>query len=195
MIEKSDKELLALFLQGDNANKAFSLIVQKHQRKLYAIIRRVLIDHDDTNDVLQNTFIKAWNGLSSFREEAQLSTWLYRIASNETLSFLRQSKRDRHLSIDQLYTDSNYSVGNAIGPSAEEIEKKLHHAIQQLPEKQRLVFTMKYYEDLTYEQMSDILGTSVGALKASFHIAAKKIEEEITNGALNLSPANASNNK
>lgn len=156
---------------------AFSEVVRSYQERLYWHIRKMVLSHEDANDVLQNTFMKAWNGLDGFRGDSQVSTWLYRIATNETLTFLA-NKRMRNLnSIDDvedvllqnLKADS-YFNGN-------EIQLKLQEAILTLPEKQRLVFNMKYFDDITYEQMESITGTSVGALKASYHHAVKKIEK------------------
>jgi RNA polymerase sigma-70 factor (ECF subfamily) len=176
MIEISDKELTAQFRDEKTRQVAFRKIVERYQKRLYWHIRRMLIDHDDTDDVLQNCFIKVWKGLDNFKEDSQLYTWLYRIATNETLSFIRQQKAERYVrfgdveqSIEGKLEDDNYFSGDAI-------QKKLQVAIAQLPEKQRLVFTMKYFEDMKYEDMSVVLETSVGALKASYHHAVKKIE-------------------
>lgn len=176
MSDYSDKELLDLFLHGSNRNYAFNLIVVKHQKKLYHVIRRLVIDHDDTNDLLQNTFIKAWNHLESFREESNLSTWLYRIASNEALTFLTSKRKKVTQSLENIqpYTSHQDTI------TGHEIQEKLLKAIHTLPEKQRIVFNMKYYDELKYEEMSEILQTSVGALKASYHHAVKKIEEFLT---------------
>lgn len=148
-----------------------------YQEKLYWHIRKMLLSHDDTNDVLQNTFLKAWNGIDNFRGESQISTWLYRIATNETLTFLA-NKRIRNIQsindvedllLQNLRSD-NYINGN-------EAQLKLQRAILTLPEKQRLVFNMKYFDEMKYEEMEAILGTTVGALKASYHHAVKKIEK------------------
>ena len=176
MPEISDKELTAQFRDEKTRQAAFRKIVERYQKKLYWHIRRMLLDHDDTDDVLQNCFIKVWKGLDNFKEDSQLYTWLYRIATNETLSFIRQQKAERYVrfgdveqSIEGKLENDNYFNGDAI-------QKKLQVAIAQLPEKQRLVFTMKYFEDMKYEDMSAVLDTSVGALKASYHHAVKKIE-------------------
>ncbi len=174
--EISDKELIAQFREERTRQSAFKKIVERYQKRLYWHIRRMLIDHDDTDDVLQNVFIKSWKGLDNFKEDSQLFTWLYRIATNETLSFIRQKKAERYVrfgdveeSIESTLENDNYFNGDAI-------QKKLQVAIAQLPEKQRLVFTMKYFEDMKYDDMSAVLETSVGALKASYHHAVKKIE-------------------
>lgn len=156
---------------------AFSVLVRSYQERLYWHIRKMVLSHDDANDVLQNTFMKAWNGLDGFRGDSQLSTWLYRIATNETLTFLANKRLRNNQSIDNdadmllqnLHADS-YINGN-------ELQLQLQAAILTLPEKQRLVFNMKYFDDITYEEMESVLGTSVGALKASYHHAVKKIEK------------------
>lgn len=177
MSEYSDKELLDLFHNGDNPNYAFNLLVRKYQQKLYYTIRRLLIDHDDTHDVLQNTFVKIWKGLSNFREDAQLFTWMYRIATNESLNFLKQKKRNLHQSLDENFTHPSGDQQSTLGSDGHEMQKKLQQAILTLPEKQRLVFTLKYYDEMKYEDMAKILDTSVGGLKASYFHAVKKIEE------------------
>lgn len=187
MIEQSDKEILDLFHRGEYREKAFELLVKKYQRKLYAVIRRIVIDHDDTADVLQNTFIKAWKGMNSFREEARLYTWLYRIASNEALSFISRSKKNLNSSIENHFHLMAEEKSDSTHHTGDEIQKFLQLAIQTLPEKQRVVFLMKYYDEMKYEEMAEVLETSVGALKASYHIAAKKIEEYLQQHALNLS--------
>jgi len=173
MNDYTDKELLDLFRNGSNSNYAFNLIVQKHQRKLYNVIRRLVIDHDDTNDLLQNTFIKAWTHLGNFREESNLSTWLYRIASNEALTFIT-SKRKK---VTQSMENIHHYTSHQDSTTGKEIQEKLLKAIHTLPEKQRIVFNMKYYDEMKYEEMSEVLDTSIGALKASYHHAVKKIEE------------------
>lgn len=176
MSEYSDTELLEMFRNGNNPNYAFNLIVTKYSRKLYYVIRRLVVDHDDTNDILQNVFIKAWKNLPEFREEANLYTWLYRIASNESLTFIT-SKRKK---VMQSMGDFEIHHASTDMPEGNEIQQKLQKAIHSLPEKQRIVFNMKYYDEMKYEDMSAILETSVGALKASYHHAVKKIEEFLT---------------
>jgi RNA polymerase sigma-70 factor (ECF subfamily) len=183
MNEASDKELVSMFREEKTRQQAFRLIVTRYQKKLYWHIRRILVDHDDTDDVLQNTFIKTWKGLDGFKEDAQLYTWLYRIATNETMSFIRARKAELFVR----FGDAEFSIEDKLGDSntfqGDEIQKKLQRAIQQLPEKQRIVFTMKYFDDVKYEDMSEILETSVGALKASYHHAVKKIEAYIRSTA------------
>jgi len=179
MSELSDKEILTLFANPDSRNYAFNLLVRKYQERIYWHIRKMIIDHDDTNDVMQNVFIKAFKGLANFREESQLFTWLYRIASNESLSQLSKKKRRFLLPFNDVEKELSMKVDSQAGPNALQIEIKLQKAILKLPEKQRLVFNMKYFDHLKYEEISEILGTSVGALKASYHHAVKKIEEYV----------------
>jgi RNA polymerase sigma-70 factor (ECF subfamily) len=176
-----DKELLQEFRQTGTKEKAFTAIIKKYQEKLYWHIRRMVIDHDDANDVLQNMFIKVWNGLNNFREDSQLYTWLYRIATNESLTFLEQSKKRASISLSDVETGLSNKVIADKNFDANRLEWKLQLAIQQLPEKQRVVFNLRYYDEMPYEEMSRILETSEGALKASYHHAAKKIEDYIKN--------------
>lgn len=175
----SDSELLQLFRNADSRNYAFNLIVRKYQEKLYWLIRRMVINHEDADDVLQETLVKAWKGLDNFREASQLYTWLYRIAANECISFLNKKKRRFMLPINDVEYQLASNLESDVFFSGDEIQKRLQKAILALPEKQRLVFNMKYYEELKYEEMSEILGTSVGALKASYHHAVKKIEDNL----------------
>ncbi|MFD2147614.1 RNA polymerase sigma factor [Mucilaginibacter antarcticus] len=171
-----DAEILSKFRDEKTRNEAFNLLLAKYQQKIYWHIRRMVIDHDDADDLAQDVFIKVWKNLAGFRSDSQLYTWMYRIASNECITFLNKKKQRNNISIeDEAYNladtlaDSSYFNGDAA-------QAKLQNAILTLPEKQRLVFNMKYYDDMKYEEMSEVLGTSVGALKASFHLATKKIE-------------------
>jgi len=174
-----DQQILDSLKDPSKKELAFRHLISKYKERLYWHIRKILLNHDDTDDVLQNTFIKIWNGLDSFRAESSLFTWLYRIATNESITFLNQRKRKMMSSL----TDENeYLVGNLESDSyfdGDEWQMILQKAIATLPEKQRLVFNMKYFDEIKYEEMSDILGTSVGALKASYHHAVKKIEEYV----------------
>lgn len=174
MAEYSDKELLDLYFKGDNKNYAFNLIVRAYQQRLYWHIRRLVIDHEDANDVVQNVFIKVFKNLDGFRGESGLYTWLYRIATNESLFFLEQKKKRKYVDVEEfgqhLETDST-------GFSGDKIQLKLQKAISTLPEKQRAVFLLKYYEEMTYDNMAKVFDTSIGALKASYYHAIKKIEE------------------
>ena len=180
-ITTDDAELVYQFKNTQAKEAAFTQILKKYQEKLYWHIRRMVVDHDDANDVLQNMFIKVWKGLQNFREDSQLYTWLYRIATNECLTFLEQQKKRNLVSLsneegglsNKLKADTNFD--------ANRLEWKLQLGIQQLPEKQRIVFNLRYYDEMPYEEMSRVLQTSEGALKASYHHAAKKIEEFILN--------------
>ena len=180
-MQPDDIELLNRFRQPGQKEKAFTEIIKKYQEKLYWHIRRMVIDHEDTNDILQNMFIKVWKGLENFREDSQLYTWLYRIATNECLTFLEQRKRRASVSLGDVDTGLYNKIKADEGFDINKLEWKLQVAIQQLPEKQRLVFNLRYYDEMPYEQMSKVLDTSQGALKASYHHAARKIEEFILN--------------
>ena len=160
---------------GDPSSKeaAFTRLVREYQEPLYWQIRRMVLVHDDADDVLQNTFIKAWSAIDSFRGESRLQTWLFRIAINESLNHL--SKKKQVVSIDQ----DEGSFANMLASDSyfdgDEVQAQFQSAISALPEKQRLVFNLKYFDEMKYEDMSDLLGTSIGALKASYHHAVKKI--------------------
>ena len=176
-----DSELLIQFRNPGTREKAFTAIIKKYQEKLYWHIRRMLVDHEDTNDVLQNVFIRVWNGLENFREDAQLYTWLYRIATNESLTFIEQQKKKAAVSLDEVESSISNKVKADKHFDPNKLEWKLQVAIQQLPEKQRVVFNLRYYDEMPYEEMSRVLETSEGALKASYHHAVKKIEDYILN--------------
>lgn len=176
-----DQEILELISNPATKEKGFKLLISKYKERLYWHIRKIVLNHDDTDDILQNTFIKIWNGISSFRAESGIYTWLYRIATNESITFLNQRKRKATINLNEeneyllenLETDE-YFDGN-------EWQMLLQKAIATLPEKQRLVFNMKYFEEIKYEDMSKILDTSVGALKASYFHASNKVEEYLKN--------------
>lgn len=176
----SDEEILAFYRDETSRNMSLHYLIRKYQQRLYWHIRKIVIDHDDADDVLQNTFIKVWKGLANFEEKSQLFTWLYRIATNESLTFLKQKARANTTSINPIEYQLARSLESDVYFSGDEIQLKLQKAILTLPEKQRIVFNMRYYDEMPYEQMSEVLETSVGALKASYHIAAKKIEEFLT---------------
>ncbi len=173
----SDKELLEMFRNHETQSYAFNLIVRKYQERLYWHIRKIIICHDDSDDVIQNTFLKVWTGLENFREDSQLFTWLYRIATNEALTFLKKKRNKFFLPLMDVEQQLMQTLETSPHIDGNEIQVKLQKAILTLPEKQRVVFNMKYFEELKYEDISEILGTSVGALKASFHHAVKKIEK------------------
>ncbi|MBX3242108.1 MAG: sigma-70 family RNA polymerase sigma factor [Chitinophagaceae bacterium] len=175
-----DVILLQEFRNTATKEKAFTAIIKKYQEKLYWHIRRLVIQHEDANDVMQNVFIKVWKGLENFREDSQLYTWLYRIATNESLTYLEQQKKKNALSIDnESPTVSKLKAEKDF--DGKKAEWKLQMAIQELPEKQRIVFNLRYFDEMPYEEMSRVLETSEGALKASYHHAVKKIEEFILN--------------
>ncbi len=182
MADIDDKDLIRQFHVDSSRNYAFNLIVRKYQEKLYWHIRKMVISHDDADDVLQDTFIKAFQGLHRFREDASLYTWLYRIATNESLTFLKKKKNRNLLSMNNFQDSMEEILESDAYTDGDEIQMKLQKAIIRLPPKQRLVFNMKYFDEMKYEEMSDILKTSVGALKASYHHALKKIEEYLTKG-------------
>ena len=176
-----DTELLLQFRNPDTKEKAFTAIIKKYQEKLYWHVRRMVVEHEDANDVLQNVFIRVWNGLENFREDSQLYTWLYRIATNECLSYLDQQKRKSSISLSDVESNLSNKIVADKHFDPNKLEWKLQLAIQQLPEKQRVVFTLRYYDEMPYEEMSRVLDTSEGALKASYHHAVKKIEDYILN--------------
>jgi len=180
LTDNTDKDILIAFRDNNSRNYAFNLLVKKYQQSIYYHIRRIVIDHDDTDDLVQNTFIKIFQNLDGFREDAQLYTWIYRIATNEALAFLKTKRNKFFLPFIDVEKQLSNSLKDNQFFNADEIQLKLQKAILTLPEKQRLVFNMRYYEEIKYEEMSEILGTSVGALKASYHIAVKKIEEIVT---------------
>jgi RNA polymerase sigma-70 factor (ECF subfamily) len=160
-----------------DAEKAFRMIIDTYGSKLYWHIRRLVITHEDTDDALQNTFINAWKNISSFRFDSSLLTWLWSISTNEALTLIRKRERHSSVSLDDVEAVLSDSAEGSSWFDGDEAEVKLQNAILKLPEKQRIVFNMKYYDDMTYEDMSSVTGTSVGALKASYHHAVKKIEQ------------------
>lgn len=179
MEETTDSELLEQFRTGDNPNYAFNLLVKKYRQRLYYHIRRIVIDHDDADDVVQNTFIKVWKGLPNFREDSQLYTWMYRIATNESLTFLKKKRTKLFLPLVNVEKQLEQKLESNLNVKPDHIEMKFQQALLKLPEKQRIVFNLRYYDEMPYEEMSRVLGTSVGALKASYHHAVKKIEKFI----------------
>jgi RNA polymerase sigma-70 factor (ECF subfamily) len=160
-------------------NDAFKKLLHLYQKPLYFHIRNIVLSHDDADDVLQNTFIKVFSNISKFKGDSKLYSWLYRIATNEALTFLKQKAKKSGISNEELQNKAINNLESDVYFEGDAIELKLQNAIAILPEKQQLVFKMKYFEELKYEEMSEILNTSVGALKASYHIATKKIEEYI----------------
>jgi RNA polymerase sigma-70 factor (ECF subfamily) len=172
----TDEEILRKFHNPATREQAFNLLMNKYQQRLYNQIRRMLHQHDDTDDVLQEVLVKVWKHLEGFKEHAQLYTWLYRIAMNETFNYLSKKNKRNHITWEAYKSESLMKTENAIMPAAD-IEARLAHAIACLPDKQKEVFNLRYYDEMSYEAMSELLGTSVGALKASYHHAVKKIEK------------------
>lgn len=172
----SDEEILSLMQEQRTQEQGFRLLMQQYQERLYWHIRRMVIEHEDANDVLQNCLVKAFRGIQQFEGKSSLFTWLYRIATNESLTFLSQKKRRTTNSID----DEDTNLGNRLHADeffdGDALQIRLKKALNLLPEKQRIVFNLRYYEEMSYQDMSEVLSTSVGALKASFHHAVKKIE-------------------
>lgn len=179
--DSSDAELLQQFRIPQTKEAAFTAIIKKYQERLYWHIRRMVVDHDDANDVLQNVFIRVWNGLENFKEESQLYTWLYRIATNESLTFIEGQKKRSAVSLSDVESGLSNKIMADKHFDPNRLEWKLQLGIQQLPEKQRVVFMLRYYDEMPYEEMSRVLETSEGALKASYHHAVKKIEDFIKN--------------
>ena len=170
----TDEEILLQFKEPTSKEKAFRNLLNTYQERLYYHVRRYVHNHEDANDILQNTCIKVWNAIDNFRGESGLYTWLYRIAGNEAITFLNKNKKRNEVDIEQ--TTANYrSAADTI--DGDEMTLKLERAIATLPDKQKQVFIMRYYDELPYEKIAEISETSVGALKASYHHAVKKIEE------------------
>ena len=171
-----DDEILQLVQSGADKDKGYRLLIGKYKEKLYWHIRRMIEDHDDADDVLQNTFLKVVKYLGQFQQQSSLYTWMYKIATNECLNFIQNAKNRRHESMDN---SAVYYLKSQESTDGDLALNKLDEAIHLLPEKQKLVFNLRYYDEMSYQQISDITDTSVGALKASYHLAVKKIEEHI----------------
>ena len=175
-----EEEIIKQLRDPAHQRDAFAQVVNFYGEKLYWQIRKMVLSHDDANDILQDVFIKAWTNIDNFRGESKLTTWLYRIAINESITFLNKKRNQNNISVDD---EDSFLLNTLEGDEyfdGDEAQKLLQQAILTLPEKQRLVFQMKYFDEMKYEEMSDILGTSVGALKASYHHAVKKIEKFLT---------------
>ncbi len=171
------KDLIARLRDPSTVREAFGEVIRMYSEPLYWHIRRMVQNHDDANDLLQNTFLKSWNSIDSFRGDAKLSTWMYKIATNEAVTFLSKERRRHNLSLDDEESHIASTIEADTNIDGDELAAKLRRAVASLPEKQRLVFNMRYYDDMKYEAMSEILGTSVSALKTSYHLAVKKIEK------------------
>jgi RNA polymerase sigma-70 factor (ECF subfamily) len=176
-IALEDSVILSQFKNEASKRVAFHQLVQKYKERVYWHIRKMVIVHDDADDLTQEVFVIIWNKLHTFQGESQLFTWIYRIATNECLNFLNKKKRRFFLPIHDVNKELSEKIDESSDIEGDEIQIKLQKALLTLPEKQRLVFNMKYFEELEYQEISEIVGTSVGALKASYHHAVKKIEE------------------
>ena len=176
-MEPNEKELIADLKSERGRDQAFKLLVKTYQQRLYWHIRKIVMNHDDTDDILQNVFIKVWKNIDGFREDSSLFTWLFRIATNESLSHLQKQRRHSVVSMNEVNDYLAESLESDVYFEGDEIQRKFQLAILQLPNKQRIIFNMKYFDEMKYEEISDVLKTSVGALKASYHFAVKKIEE------------------
>lgn len=174
MKQYDEKQIMQQLADPKNQRQAFGMLVNQYSEQLYWKIRRIVLTHDDANDVLQNALMKAWNNLGDFQNKSKISTWLYRIAINEALDFLRREK-------NKVSSDADLSVANRLMADdyfdGDEAQALLQEAISRLPEVQRTVFNLRYYDNMKYSEMSQVLGTSEGALKASYHIAVQKISE------------------
>lgn len=178
-----DEEIIALLGNESTYEQAFRMILKAYKEKIYYHVRKIVVDHDDADDVTQETFIKIWRNLDKFRGDSKLYTWLYRIATNEALTFLQKKRKDNSVSIDdnELLVAALESPRSDAYLDGEEIQLKLQKALLELTDKQRVVFNLKYFENLKYEEIAEITDTSVGGLKATYHFAVKKIEEYLTN--------------
>jgi RNA polymerase sigma factor (sigma-70 family) len=174
---QEEKDFIKELLNPETQNSAFQSLVQRYQKPLYNHIRNIVLNHDDTDDVLQNTFIKVFQYLNGFKGDSKLFSWMYRIATNEAITFINQKAKRNGTTSEAMQTRIVENLQADVYFDGSEIQLKLQKAILLLPEKQQLVFKMKYFEELKYEEIAEIVGTSVGALKASYHHAVKKIEE------------------
>ena len=172
----NEKEIIALLQDPTREREAFECIVREYSEQLYWQIRRLVLSYEDANDLLQNTFIKAWTNIDYFRGDAKMSTWLYRIALNECLTFLNKQRASNQLSIDDADMEMLNKLESDTYFDGDDTQKIFLQAIHTLPEKQQIVFNLKYFKEMKYEEISEIVGTSIGALKASYHHAVKKIE-------------------
>ena len=184
MIQKkiayTDEDLVNLFRNPERKEYAFNLLVDRYKERLYRHIRKLVIDHNDTDDLLQETFISVWRGLGKFRGDSQLFTWLYRIVTNEAFRFLEKKRKRILLPLVKIERQLSEKLKDDNMFHGDTVQMKLQQAILTLPEKQRVVFNLKYFDEMKYEDMAEVLNTSVGALKASYHHAVKKIEKYMT---------------
>ena len=172
----TDKDIIEKILNPNTKNYGFNILMEMYKEKVYWIIRRMVIDHDESNDISQEVFVKVWKNISKFKGDSKLYTWIFRIATNEALTYLRKKKRRFFIPIIDVENELASSLESDAYYSGDEIQMRLQKAILSLPEKQRLVFNMKYFEEMKYKDMSEVLDISVGGLKAQYHHAVKKIE-------------------
>lgn len=177
MSKITDAEILNLVKSEESRQRGFVLLLEKYKEQTYWLVRRIVIDHDDASDVVQNTFIKVWQNLGKFREDSKIYTWIYRIATNEAISFLKSKRSHLFVSIDEMREDFGDQFEADVHFKGNDIQRKLQKAVATLPARQKLVFIMRYFEAMSYQEIADVVGVSIGTLKASYHIAVKKIEE------------------
>jgi RNA polymerase sigma-70 factor (ECF subfamily) len=176
---EDDQDIIQLLGPGKDEQKAFRLLVSRYGERLYWHVRKIVIGHEDADDVLQNTFIHVWKGLDDFRQEARLYTWMYRVATNEALNFLKEKRRNVHGHLEEITDLLEERLEGDPYFCGDDIQRELQKAILGLPERQRLVFNMKYFDDMKYEEIAAILGVAVGTLKATYHVAVKKVGESL----------------
>ncbi len=176
-MQVSDEEILKEFKDPATKEKAFNKLVNAYQERLYWHIRRIVLVHADADDVLQNVFVKIWKNLAKFQQNSKLYTWLYRIATNESLTFINSRKRKKTTPLETDDYDLKSMLSSDPFFDGDDLQIRLEEAIETLPDKQKIVFKLRYYEEMKYDEMSEVTGTSVGALKASYHHAVKKIEK------------------
>ena len=177
-MDMADEDIVCLFREGKR-DAAFRLLVDRYKERLYWHIRKILIGHEDADDVLQNVFVKIWQSLSEFRFDARLYTWMYRIATNEALNFLNEKRRKVYGNSDEISVFLEHTLESDPFFSGDDIQRELQRAVLALSERQRLVFNMKYFDDMSYEDMAQVLNVAVGTLKATYHHAVKKIEANL----------------
>lgn len=178
---REDPQLIERLRNPETCRQAFNEVMRLYSEPLYWQVRRMVENHDDANDILQNTFLKAWQSVEGFRGDARLSTWLYKITLNEAITFLARERKRLNVSLDDEESHLVHQIESDEYVDGDALALKLRKAVASLPEKQRLVFNMKYFDEMKYEDISEILGTTVGALKASYHLAVKKIEQYFAN--------------
>ncbi len=172
--------LIQQLKNASTQDRAFRELMSLYKERLYWHIRKIVISHDDTDDVLQNTFVKVYRNIANFKEESKLYSWIYRIATNEAITFLNKRAKERKVDVSEMQQEVIENLQADVYFDGNEIQLKLQKAVASLPQKQQLVFNMKYFDDMKYQEISDVLETSVGALKASYHHAVKKIEIMLT---------------